>query len=97
MPSESNDCIASWLLETRARDWVPPPPNVLLPTVPSHAVDLIVPSCSNIDQTSILATKQCQAAIELFRGIDVDKDAILSQEVSLLANRLVISLKFKYP
>merc|ERR1712166_966351 len=34
----------------------------------------------NIDQTSILTTKQRQAAVELFRGIDVDKNAMLSQE-----------------
>ena len=65
-----------------ARDWVTLPPGVLLlvvPTVPSHdAVGLIVPSAhcycaarSKIDQTSIVTTKQRQAAVELFRGIDV--------------------------
>ena len=36
----------------------------------------------NIDQTSILTTKQRQAAVELFRGIDEDKNGFLSQEVS---------------
>jgi hypothetical protein len=83
-----------------ARYWMTPPPSVLLPTVPSHAVGLIVPSahcccaaCSNIDQTSIVTTKQRQAAVELFRGIDVDKNAMLSQEVSPLAKRLTISLR----
>jgi hypothetical protein len=49
---------------------------------------------SKIDQTSIVTTKQRQAAVELFRGIDViDKNAMLSQEVSPLSKRLTISLK----
>ena len=102
---QSNDRIESWCMMTRARTmdaryWMTPPPSVLLPTVPSHAVGLIVPSahcccaaCSNIDQTSIVTTKQRQAAVELFRGIDVDKNAMLSQEVSPLAKRLTISLR----
>ena len=47
--SESNDRIESWRMEARARlmdarDWVALPVSVLLPTVPSYAVDLIVPS-----------------------------------------------------
>ena len=40
---QSNDRIESWCMATRARTmdaryWITPPPNVLLPTVPSHAV-----------------------------------------------------------
>jgi hypothetical protein len=48
---------------------------------------------SKTDQTSIVTTKQRQAAVEFFRGIDFDKNAILSQEVSPLAKRLTISLR----
>ena len=45
---------------------------------------LLCRSLSKTDQTSILMTKQRQAAVELFHGIDVGKNAMLSQEVSPL-------------
>ena len=40
-----------------------------------------------------MTTKQRQAAVELFRGIDDDKNAMLSQEVRPLVKRLTVSLK----
>ena len=84
-----------------ARDSVPPPTSVQLLVVSiargwfncALSALLLCRSLSNIDPTSILTTKQRQAAVELFHGIDVDKDAMLSQEVSPLAKRLTISLK----
>ena len=96
-------------METRARtvdarDWMTPPPSVLLLPASHGAIArgwfnralsslLLCRLLSKTDQTSIVTTKQRQAAVELFRGIDVDKNAMLSQEVSPLAKRLTISLR----